>query len=163
MRTLRDVEVGRRRVEVAVRRQPQLVALVLLCALRLEEDVPVEREFVLPLRHRRVLRLKDDPLARAPAERRHELAVRVEVRRTREARAARAGGRVDGDVGVTALRDGGAAVGTDRSAPTRLSGKGTRARNREGEANHCLELHVWPPCFYRSSTVYHKTFILGKS
>ena len=38
-----------------------------------------------------------------------------------------------------------------------------RARNREGEANHCFELHVWPPCFYRSSTVYHKTFILGKS
>ena len=64
MRALRNVLVRHRSREVGVRRKTFLVTLVLRRALRLEEDVPGERQLVLPLRERRILRLEDNPVPR---------------------------------------------------------------------------------------------------
>ena len=134
MRTLRDVEVGRRRVEVAVRRQPQLVALVLLCALRLEEDMPVEGELVEELRKRRVLRLQDDPATRlliADADEGRTL----NARRRQTALLARLRHLVDEDLHV-------AGVGTVFAAGLSPLGRRDHRRRRHHHHRHHQLLHV---------------------
>ena len=56
MRPVGDVLVGDRRREVRIRRDALLVAAVQRRGLRVQEDVPRERQLVLEVRVRRVSR-----------------------------------------------------------------------------------------------------------